>query len=121
MNQLLTPAQIDQLAQLIKNQLHEFSSRIDSLHDQAEPVILDQQNIGRVSRIDAITQQQMAKAGERQAIEKIKQLQSAQLKIQDDDYGWCDGCGEVIGFARLSIQPEAIKCLHCQQLDEKDN
>jgi DnaK suppressor protein len=121
MNQQLTPDQIDQLAQLIKNQLHEFSSRIDNLHEQAEPVVLDQQSIGRVSRIDAITQQQMAKAGERQAIEKIKQLQSAQLKIQDDDYGWCDGCGEVIGFPRLSIQPEVIKCLHCQQLDEKDN
>jgi DnaK suppressor protein len=120
-NQPLTPKEIDQLAQLIKNQLHEFTSRMDNLHEQAEPVVLDQQSIGRVSRIDAIAQQQMAKAGERQVIKKIKQLQSAQLKIQDDDYGWCDTCGELIGFPRLSIQPEAIKCLQCQQLDEKNS
>ncbi|MFQ3323744.1 MAG: DnaK suppressor protein [Pseudomonadales bacterium] len=118
MNKELTPQQIDQLALLINNQLHEFTVRIDSLHEQAEPVVLDQQSIGRVSRIDAITQQQIAKAGERQAIEKIKQLHAAQLKISDDDYGWCEACGDAIGFERLSIQPEVIKCLRCQQIDE---
>jgi DnaK suppressor protein len=118
MNKELMPQQIDQLALLIKTQLHELTTRIDSLHQQAEPVVLDQQSIGRVSRIDAITQQQIAKAAERQAIEKIKQLHAAQLKISDDDYGWCEACGDAIGFARLSVQPEVIKCLRCQQADE---
>ena len=112
---------MDQLAQLIKNQLHAFTSRIDSLHEQAMPVLLDQQNVGRISRIDAIAQQQLARADERQALEKIKQLQSAQLKIQDDDYGWCDACGEAIGFSRLSIQPKVIKCLRCQQFNKMDS
>jgi DnaK suppressor protein len=121
MSQPLIASQLDQLAQLLNSRLHEFTSRVDSMHQQGAPVMLDQQSAGRMSLTDAIGRQQVARNGERQAIEKIKQLQSAHLKIQDDDYGWCNACGEIIGFARLSIQSEAIKCVRCQQSDEVDS
>ena len=39
-------------------------------------------------------------------------------KIKQDDYGWCDACGDEIGIKRLEARPTATHCIHCKTLDE---
>jgi DnaK suppressor protein len=39
-------------------------------------------------------------------------------KIKQDDYGWCDACGDEIGIKRLEARPTATHCIDCKTLDE---
>ena len=39
-------------------------------------------------------------------------------KIKQDEYGWCDSCGDEIGIKRLEARPTATHCIHCKTLDE---
>lgn len=84
----------------------------------ARPVGLDEP-IGRLSRMDAIQQQQMAKAT-RAALEIRRQQVSAALAaIEIGSYGACKRCEEPIELARLRAKPETPLCLDCQQEIER--
>ncbi len=39
-------------------------------------------------------------------------------QIKQDDYGWCESCGDEIGIKRLEARPTATHCIHCKTLDE---
>ena len=39
-------------------------------------------------------------------------------QIKQDDYGWCESCGDEIGINRLEARPTATHCIHCKTLDE---
>ncbi|VAX22330.1 hypothetical protein MNBD_NITROSPINAE02-1395, partial [hydrothermal vent metagenome] len=54
----------------------------------AEPVILDQQKVGRISRMDAMQVQAMsAETNRRRAIE-LAAVRAALERIEKDDYGY---------------------------------
>ncbi len=83
------------------------------------PVALDQQAVGRVSRIDAIQQQQMAAAQRRRAELRLKQIEVALRAWAEEEYGDCRRCGEPIGYARLSARPECPCCVPCMTAIER--
>ena len=87
--------------------------------DAARPVELDQQAMGRVSRIDAIQQQKMVQANRRRAQLRLNQFQAALRAIEDDEYGICRLCDDFIRYGRLKARPEAAICLECQEQREK--
>jgi DnaK suppressor protein len=112
----------DQLGEL-STQLLALRAELQHLLDDGEaarPVDLDQQRQGRVSRIDAIQQQQMARAGRAVLEQQLRQVLSALRRLDDDDYGWCEHCGEPIAFARLKVRPEAPLCIACQSKQESE-
>ena len=39
-------------------------------------------------------------------------------QVKQDDYGWCESCGDEIGIKRLEARPTATHCIHCKTLDE---
>lgn len=78
------------------------------------PVELDQQAIGRLSRLDAIQQQQMVQAEIRQARQSLVKVSAALERLDNDEYGDCLECGEAIAEARLALRPEASLCIRCQ-------
>ena len=39
-------------------------------------------------------------------------------QIKQDDYGWCESCGDEIRIKRLEARPTATHCIHCKTLDE---
>ena len=84
-----------------------------------EPVELDQQAFGRVSRIDAIQQQQMAQAARRAQTLRLSQVRAALEAIENDEYGICRLCEEPIAPARLRARPESPLCLDCQRQRER--
>jgi DnaK suppressor protein len=114
----LTPRQIEQLRQLLVARQRELESLVNSAQSGTQPVALDQQSVGRVSRIDAIQQQQMALANQQQARAQLGSIDRALRRIDGGDYGLCDDCGETIAFARLQAQPFASLCIDCQSARE---
>ena len=82
-------------------------------------VELDQQSVGRLSRIDAIVQQSVNKAGLQRLRLRLARVSAALRRIEDDEYGDCLLCEEPIGFPRLSVAPEVTTCVICQERREK--
>lgn len=87
----------------------------DTTRAHAETVELDQAAMGRVSRIDAIQQQQMAGAQARRNALRLKQVAIALQAWADDEYGWCKKCGDPIAHGRLAARPETVVCVPCMR------
>jgi len=114
----LTRKQIEQLRALLESRSNELRLQLEQAEGATRPVTLDQQSVGRVSRIDAIQQQQMAIANQAQACRLLRGIEAALQRIEAGEYGDCQHCGEPILFARLQIQPEASLCVACQSENE---
>ena len=114
----LTTKQIKYLSQQLKLKAIELEAQLEDSRQNAEPVTLDQQSVGRVSRIDAIQQQQMAMANREQSILLQKRVSAALRRVESGEYGFCLQCGEPIRFARLEAQPFTPLCLDCQSATE---
>ncbi len=110
----LKPSQIAQLRAQLVSQQQELAELLKNAGESTGPVTLDQQSVGRVSRIDAIQQQQMAIASQQQASAMLQRTDLALRRIDDGDYGICMQCGESIAYARLQAQPFANRCIDCQ-------
>jgi DnaK suppressor protein len=80
-------------------------------------VELDPAREGRVSRVDALQQQNMAKAGRRRAESKLERIEAALERLAADPemFGWCPDCGEPIPWRRLCAVPESVLCVPCLQ------
>lgn len=76
-------------------------------------VELDQTKVGRVSRIDAMQQQEMAKATEAQRAGELKKIGAALERLESGDYGYCIDCDEEIAPKRLEIDPATALCIDC--------
>ncbi|MDQ0991453.1 TraR/DksA C4-type zinc finger protein [Streptomyces sp. V3I7] len=48
-----------------------------------------------------------------QARDHLEKLGEALERLDRDDYGRCEGCGERIPPERLEVRPAATKCVHC--------
>lgn len=48
-----------------------------------------------------------------QAQQSISLIEIALSKIAENEYGFCDRCGDDISPQRLNIAPEAALCLNC--------
>lgn len=77
------------------------------------PVELDQQSVGRVSRIDAMQMQAMSQALQRRRAARRIAIQQALKRIEEGDFGYCMACGEPIAPGRLDIDPTFSACVKC--------
>ena len=76
-------------------------------------VMLDQQAVGRLSRMDAIQGQAMAEATERRRRLDLQRIEMAERRLARGDYGYCTQCDEEIPDGRLAIDPMAERCVGC--------
>lgn len=81
--------------------------------DMRAPVTLDQESVGRLSRIDAMQVQAMALAAQRHRQAERNRIDAALTRIDSGDYGWCVRCGEEIEAKRLDHAPATAMCLAC--------
>lgn len=52
--------------------------------------------------------------------ETLARINEALQRIDDDEYGYCDSCGEPIGLGRLKAMPMATMCIDCKEEQERD-
>ena len=85
----------------------------------SDPVSLDQP-IGRLSRMDALQQQEMSKANRASLERRLQLVEAARQRARQDRYGACCCCEEPIAYQRLKAYPETAFCLECQRQREQD-
>jgi DnaK suppressor protein len=76
-------------------------------------VELDQQSVGRLSRMDALQQQAMANADHARRAGLRLRVRAALDRMDEDEYGYCTECGEPIPPGRLEIDPAVPTCVSC--------
>ena len=99
--------------ELIEQQLEELTAE-DVLGQSAQKTVeLDQQSVGRLSRMDALQSQAMAQAQQRRSDAHKQALQAALRRLAEDEFGYCMECGDKIEEARLLANPVVLKCVSC--------
>lgn len=111
---MLTQRQTDELRNLLLHAREEIARSLDSGAEGVKPVELDQP-IGRLSRMDAIQQQQMARASRAALDLRRGQIGIALAAIDAGTYGECRHCEEPIAYQRLRARPETLLCITCQE------
>ena len=111
----LSPAQLQELQQRLQQLEQELQRQLAAAAPSAKTVQLDQSSVGRLSRMDAMQQQAMAQATQRNLELRLQQCRAALSALARDEYGDCRRCGEAIGYRRLEAKPEALLCLSCQR------
>ena len=81
--------------------------------DARDTVELQQDSVGRLSRMDALQQQAMAQATERRRAAEGLRIKAALERIDDGEWGYCLSCGEEIAEARLRHDPSIPTCIKC--------
>ena len=76
-------------------------------------VMLDQQAVGRLSRMDAMQRQAMAQATMRRRATRRSKIDAALRRIDEGEFGFCQKCGDDIAQARLDLDPTALTCVVC--------
>lgn len=112
-------SEVRELEALLRRQLAEIESLDESTRDSRRPVELDQQSVGRLTRMDALQQQAMALATERRRQAAAQRIRAALRRIEEDEYGDCLRCGEEIALARLRLDPTATLCVPCREGEEE--
>ncbi len=101
------------IRQTLKRERDELLERSTAAADERRPVELDQQSVGRLSRMDALQVQAMAKALEVRRQGRLQRIEAAVRRLEDGDYGYCAECGEEIPAKRLAIDPTIARCVNC--------
>ena len=80
-----------------------------------QTVTLDQQAVGRLSRMDALQNQAMAQAQARRRAAERRRIHAALKRHAQGEYGYCIDCGEEIAPARLAADPAIALCADCMR------
>ncbi len=81
--------------------------------ESAAVVELDQSKVGRLSRMDAMQAQAMAKASNQRRQQVLVGITAALKRIDDGSYGICAECEEAINPKRLEFDPTVRFCINC--------
>jgi DnaK suppressor protein len=103
---------------LLKRQ-QEIEEILDASADDRKPVELDQTLFGRLSRMDAMQQQEMSQATTRMLKFEQQRIQAALKRVEEDDFGYCLVCDEEIPDKRLDFDPSVPLCVPCAEDSEK--
>ncbi len=77
------------------------------------PVGLDQDSVGRLSRMDAMQVQAMALAAQRRRLAEKARIGAALRRLDEGEFGFCLACGEEIAEGRLDHDPGVATCISC--------
>ena len=97
----------------IDAEIEELRALSSGSKDARAPVELDQQSVGRLSRMDAMQQQSMDLAQEERRAQRLAVLDAAPKRMDEDEFAYCLRCGEDIPPARLDVDPAVTLCVDC--------
>jgi len=109
----LTSEQLAEFKQILAALRVDLRQLLEDSVDSSRAINLDQP-IGRLSRMDALQQQAMAKANRDGHQRRLNLIEAALSALRKGNYGECRRCQEPIGYPRLKARPESPFCLGCQ-------
>lgn len=108
-------SEIEKFKHKLALQKKEIQDLEATLEESRQTVVLDQSRVGRVSRMDAMQGQQMALEASRRRQQQLKNIALALQRIEEEEYGYCQGCGEPIDTRRLDFDPANALCIKCAE------
>ena len=100
--------------------LREDLESLAATSEQASQIVeLDQTRVGRLSRMDALQAQAMAKESSRRRELMLRQIASALARVENGEYGICQSCDDPIHEKRLEFDPTILLCVQCAERAEK--
>jgi len=102
-----------QIKEYLLKEKNKISKRIEELVVLTQPIEPDCA-IGRVSRMDAINNKSINETALQKARDKYNKTIISLERIDDDNFGRCIQCGEVIPIQRLLIMPGSL-CIKCSR------
>lgn len=109
----LPASTVEALKQGLLRRLAELEAAAALSDSDRKPVELDQQSVGRLSRVDAMQRQAMSFAAQARRQHDARMITAALERINTDDFGYCGGCGDPIPLPRLSLDATATTCIEC--------
>ncbi len=109
----LTDAALAKFRKRLVTERDELMRQQEASDADRAPVILDQQSVGRLSRMDAMQVQAMAKAVDDRRKLALVQIEAALKRLDAGDFGYCVNCDEPIARKRLDLDPKAASCIKC--------
>ncbi len=109
---------IDVFRQLLIDRQAELMALNEEAKAGCAVVTLDQTTVGRLSRMDAMQSQAMNQEAQRRREEELRRITAALLRIAEDDYGYCEECGEEVSEGRLRIDLTCQWCISCAEKRE---
>ena len=97
----------------LEDELASLTAESAAAKDARAPVELDQQSVGRLSRMDAMQVQAMAEETERRRQARMQAIRAALKRMDAGDYGYCVTCDEEISEKRLDLDPATATCIDC--------
>jgi len=90
----------------------EIRSAMESSKEDSGVVELDT-SIGRLSRMDAMQNQQMALELRRRQEQQLQRIANALKRMDKGTYGLCGKCKQPIAEERLEVSPDVVMCVGC--------
>jgi len=109
----LTEAQIAELRDELEGQLAKLERSMIVTDEALKTVELDQSAVGRLSRMDSLQNQGIAKGLRERETIKLALIQGAMRRLDAGTYGVCTACGADVAFERLFVFPESATCAPC--------
>ena len=109
------PHNLNHVREQLLREKTEILAAQEASAESRQPVELDQQAVGRLSRMDAMQQQAMALETGRRRKRRLGLIDAALKRIEDGTFGYCAICDEEIWERRLSIDLTVTRCVGCAQ------
>ena len=102
--------EFQEMLQTLASQIRE--AEVDTSNER-EPVELDQQAVGRLSRMGALQVQAMALESSRRRRSELRRIAAALARMDEGDFGYCLECGDEIAARRIALDPATPLCINC--------
>lgn len=111
---LTTQEKID-IQNKIQNDIDTLNEQISILEEKVKPISPDC-GLGRLTRLEAMGEQDVNNKILDESRVRLTRLKNALQRVDKPMFGICIECEEDIGFGRMSIRPESVRCIECAKL-----
>lgn len=109
----LTQAQVAEFRNELERQLTKLEKSMAVTDEALKTVELDQGAVGRLSRMDSLQNQGIAKGLRERESVRMALIQDALRRLDAGTYGVCTACGNRVAAERLFVFPESGTCARC--------
>jgi DnaK suppressor protein len=108
----MTPERLSHFRYRLLTLEKEIQATLEASKEASGVVELDTA-IGRLSRMDAMQNQQMALELRRRQEQQLQRIANALKRMDQNRYGLCGRCKQPIAEERLEISPDVVMCVKC--------
>lgn len=107
---------------LLEDEKKRLVGELEQLQDTSRPAEVRREGSPFGKREEEATESfelEKRLALQRQAAERLAEVEHALRKFEEGTYGLCDSCGQPIDPARLEVLPQASLCMDCKEKNVK--